>query len=110
MLRNLLSLSIVCLFTYTSAFAQGTITGTVTDAQSGETLPGVNVVIQELQRGTATDADGNYTISDVSRVPIHSPPALLDTGSILPRSRLDPVKWYKTLIFKPMWWVSTMWS
>jgi len=65
MLRKLLSTIACVLFVSASAFAQGTITGTVTDAQSGETLPGVNVVIQELQRGTATDADGEFTISDV---------------------------------------------
>ncbi len=47
-------------------YAQATISGTVTDAESGETLPGVNIFIVELQRGAATDADGNYTIPNVS--------------------------------------------
>ncbi|MFB6232112.1 MAG: SusC/RagA family TonB-linked outer membrane protein [Salinibacter sp.] len=43
----------------------GTITGKVTDAQSGNTLPGVNVALAELNRGAATGADGQFTIEDV---------------------------------------------
>ena len=43
--------------------AQRTITGTVTDAEFGEPLIGVNVIIQsEPTRGTITDLDGNYSI------------------------------------------------
>jgi TonB-linked SusC/RagA family outer membrane protein len=38
----------------------GTIAGTVTDSLSGETLPGVNVVAIGTQRGSSTDADGEY--------------------------------------------------
>jgi TonB-dependent SusC/RagA subfamily outer membrane receptor len=40
----------------------GSISGTVTDAKSGEPLPGANVRIEELSRGAATDEEGNYTI------------------------------------------------
>ncbi len=65
MLRKLLS-TVTCIFVLTAAgFAQVTIEGTVTDAQSGESLPGVNVLIQELQRGTATNSEGNFSISGV---------------------------------------------
>ncbi|GAA0721724.1 hypothetical protein GCM10009430_23380 [Aquimarina litoralis] len=39
-----------------------TITGTVTDKDTGETLPGVNVVILGTTTGTNTDFDGNYSI------------------------------------------------
>ncbi|WP_373073415.1 SusC/RagA family TonB-linked outer membrane protein [Zeaxanthinibacter enoshimensis] len=38
-----------------------TISGTVTD-QSGEPLPGVNVIVAGTVTGTQTDFDGNYTI------------------------------------------------
>jgi len=38
------------------------VTGTVTDAESGDPLPGVNIVIQGTTQGTTTDMDGNYTI------------------------------------------------
>lgn len=48
------------------ALAQtGEITGTVSDSTTGQTLPGVNVVIQGTQRGAATDANGQYTIANV---------------------------------------------
>lgn len=50
-----------------SALAQdtGTISGTVTDSQTGEPLPGVNVAIANTTRGAATTADGEYTIENV---------------------------------------------
>jgi len=47
------------LFT-TTAFSQ--ITGTVTDDSNGETLIGVNIIIQGTSNGTVTDFDGNYSI------------------------------------------------
>lgn len=40
-----------------------TITGTVTSADDGSTLPGVNVVVKGTQVGTTTDIDGKYQIS-----------------------------------------------
>ncbi len=39
------------------------ITGTVTDGETNEPLPGVNVVAKETTIGTITDIDGNYTLS-----------------------------------------------
>lgn len=38
------------------------ITGTVTDESSEETLPGVNVMVKGTSLGTSTDADGNYQL------------------------------------------------
>lgn len=43
-------------------FAQKTITGKVTDAKDGSTLPGVNVVVKGTTTGTVTDMNGAYTI------------------------------------------------
>ncbi|MEM9665650.1 MAG: TonB-dependent receptor, partial [Bacteroidota bacterium] len=44
----------------------GKIAGTVTDAASGEPLPGVNIFLVDSDgQGTATDLDGNYTILQV---------------------------------------------
>ncbi|MEF8939504.1 MAG: SusC/RagA family TonB-linked outer membrane protein [Salinivenus sp.] len=40
-----------------------TVTGTVTDAQSGEALPGVNVTVPQTNVGTTTDRDGAYRLS-----------------------------------------------
>lgn len=41
---------------------QDEITGTVTDAQSGETLPGVNIMIKGTTIGTSTDANGTFDL------------------------------------------------
>ncbi len=38
------------------------VSGTVTDALDGTTLPGVNVVIKGTTTGTTTDFDGRYTL------------------------------------------------
>jgi len=40
-----------------------TITGTVTSAEDGTSLPGVNTIIKGTAIGTITDMDGNYSIS-----------------------------------------------
>jgi hypothetical protein len=46
-----------------SAAMQGVVvTGTVTDAQTGEALPGVNILIRGTGQGTVTNIDGNYRI------------------------------------------------
>jgi TonB-linked SusC/RagA family outer membrane protein len=48
-----------------SAQQQGkTITGKVTES-SGSPLPGVTIIIKGTTRGTVTDADGNYLLSNV---------------------------------------------
>lgn len=70
MLRKSLTLAFLFLlaiaFSVEGAFAQqGTITGTVVDANTSETIPGVNVVVEGLQTGAATDADGSFRITGV---------------------------------------------
>ncbi|WP_425637324.1 SusC/RagA family TonB-linked outer membrane protein [Algoriphagus yeomjeoni] len=55
-----------------SAFAQqATITGKVTDAETGEGIPGVSILISGTTQGVVTDLDGGYSIeaspSDVLR-------------------------------------------
>ncbi|MCI0690729.1 SusC/RagA family TonB-linked outer membrane protein [candidate division KSB1 bacterium] len=48
------------------AFAQkGTIAGKVTDARSGDGLPGANVLVQGLEYGASTNPDGEFTIAGV---------------------------------------------
>lgn len=39
------------------------VSGTVTDASTGETLPGVNVVVEGTSIGVTTDVDGKFTLS-----------------------------------------------
>ncbi|WP_397547988.1 carboxypeptidase-like regulatory domain-containing protein [Rhodothermus marinus] len=64
-LRILGTLLLVGLWT-TGAWAQtGKITGRVVDANTGEPLPGVNVVIDGTTMGATTDIDGYYTIINV---------------------------------------------
>ncbi len=43
---------------------QRTVTGKVTD-QNGEPLPGTTVMVKGTAQGTITDADGNYSLSNV---------------------------------------------
>ena len=46
-----------------TVFAQNiTVKGKVTDQESGEALPGVNVVVKGTTNGTITMADGTYTL------------------------------------------------
>lgn len=46
-----------------SVFAQTTVTGTVTSADDGSTLPGVSVAIEGTSLGTTTDMEGKYSLS-----------------------------------------------
>ena len=49
-------------------FAQNiNVKGVVTDVITGETLPGVNVIVKNSQKGDVTDFDGNYKISAVPK-------------------------------------------
>jgi TonB-linked SusC/RagA family outer membrane protein len=41
------------------------VTGTVTDASTGEAMPGVNIQVKGTSLGAITDIDGKYTISNV---------------------------------------------
>ena len=48
------------------AFAQtGSLSGTITDGETGEPLPDANILVLELSSGAATDIDGNYSIMDI---------------------------------------------
>jgi len=44
---------------------QGTVTGTVTEAETGEPLPGATVQIADENTGAASDAEGQYRITSV---------------------------------------------
>ncbi|MEN8230102.1 MAG: SusC/RagA family TonB-linked outer membrane protein [Bacteroidota bacterium] len=60
--RLLLFGAFFMLFTGTLLFAQRTVTGTVTSASDGLSLPGVNVIVQGTATGTITDVDGNFSL------------------------------------------------
>lgn len=56
-----------------NARLQQTITGKVTDGESGDGLPGVSVTVKGTTAGVSTDMDGNYSIS----VPADNPEPVL---------------------------------
>ena len=61
-----LVLAVQLIFSF-SAFSQGrTVTGKVTDAQTGEPLPGVTVIQKGTTLGAVTSIDGVYSLTDVS--------------------------------------------
>lgn len=55
-------LLLLLFFGLTSAFAQTTIKGVVTD-ETGTGMPGVNIIIKGTTNGTTTDSEGAYSIS-----------------------------------------------
>lgn len=58
-----IALTILAPFAASSASAQSTrVSGTVTDAVTGETLPSVNILFRDSRVGTTTDIDGHYSI------------------------------------------------
>ncbi len=61
--RKFLSTILFLLFVCSSAQAQKTISGTVTDAQTEETLPSANILIKDTYRGTITNSNGNFSFT-----------------------------------------------
>jgi outer membrane receptor for ferrienterochelin and colicin len=63
---HILTLAIgVVLFMVTTTLGQGIVEGTVTEKGSGESMPGVNVVVQGTNIGASTNADGEFVIRNV---------------------------------------------
>jgi hypothetical protein len=46
----------------TIAFSQTKISGKVTDASTGDPIPGASVIIENTTIGTSTDFDGNFSL------------------------------------------------
>ena len=66
MIKKLLSVLFYFGIFIPSLWAQtGTLEGTVTEAESGVTIPSANIYILELERGAATDIDGKFTIQNI---------------------------------------------
>jgi TonB-linked SusC/RagA family outer membrane protein len=71
MKKNLLKKMLIFLlfFVPIGLLAQNTITGTVTDTNSGEPLFGATVVVKGTEKGTTTDFDGKYSLT-VNDLPV----------------------------------------
>ncbi len=59
----LISLAVVLFASAELRAQQRTISGRVTSAEDGTSLPGVNVIVKGTTTGTATDVNGDYSIS-----------------------------------------------
>ncbi len=60
---KLMLLMLLLILGVTSGFAQGgKVTGKVTDATDGQTLPGVTILVKGTTNGTTTDISGSYSI------------------------------------------------
>jgi TonB-dependent SusC/RagA subfamily outer membrane receptor len=52
-----------CLLWSTAMAQERVVTGTVKGLDDGQSLPGVNVIVQGTSKGTTTDSEGKYSIS-----------------------------------------------
>lgn len=50
---------------FVASAQDGSVKGRVTDASTGEALPGANVYLVEIKKGASSDIDGNYAINSV---------------------------------------------
>ena len=70
MRKSFFIISLVILLSVNSrvfAGITGKIAGTIKDTNSGETLPGANVLIVGTTLGAATDTDGQFMIINVQK-------------------------------------------
>ena len=59
-------LNFLLLLGFFSMTAQsGTITGSVTDSENNDALPGVNVILKNTTNGTNTDFNGNFSLDNI---------------------------------------------
>ena len=65
--RVLLGILFLSAFSFSAANAQnaGSIQGTVTDAQSGDPIPGVQLILQSIKIGAVSGLDGMFEIRNV---------------------------------------------
>ncbi|MCX6306664.1 MAG: TonB-dependent receptor [Bacteroidetes bacterium] len=60
-----ISLIIILLQLSFATFAQGSLTGMITDAATGESLPGATLFIPDLKTGVSADKDGIYHLTNL---------------------------------------------
>lgn len=69
MIQKLLASVVLLVFATFMLNAQNTISGTVTDAETGEPLIGTNILLSGTATGTTTDLDGKFSISNDAPFP-----------------------------------------
>jgi TonB-linked SusC/RagA family outer membrane protein len=62
-MRKAITLSIGIVLLSGLLLGQYKVSGTVTDANSGDKLVGANVIVEGTETGTSTDVDGNYSLT-----------------------------------------------
>ena len=63
------TLTLIGLFCVNLIFAQTTVSGSVSDSDSNEPIPGVNIIVQGTTDGTNSDFDGNFSFSTTQSFP-----------------------------------------
>jgi len=65
-MKKLFTYLLCMLFPMMVLAQERTINGRVVDSETNEPIPGVNVIVLPSYRGTITDMDGNYSLTNVS--------------------------------------------
>ena len=68
MIKKILLLAVIA-FSSVAMVAQTTVTGTVKDAKTGETIPGANIKVSRKAVGTNTDFDGKFVLRVADKPP-----------------------------------------
>ena len=70
--KNLIKTALFALLMFVANVvqAQNTISGSISDADNGEAIPGANVIVIGSNTGAATDFDGNFSFSTSSDFPL----------------------------------------
>ena len=68
MIKKILLLAFIA-FSSVAMVGQTTVTGTVKDAKTGETIPGANIKVARKAVGTNTDFDGNFVLKVADKPP-----------------------------------------
>jgi len=61
-MRSLITLFALFIFVFSATAQKSKIEGKITDARTGQPLPGVSVLIKNSKQGVASDQDGRYVI------------------------------------------------
>ena len=71
--NNLIKTAIFSLMIFVGniATAQTTISGSITDSETGEAIPGANIIVIGSRTGAATDFDGNFVLTSSAELPFN---------------------------------------